>query len=124
MDCSPTGCSPKTALATRKLLSTSQAEGLSEAFAILASATRLRLLHALVRSGELGTTALADQVGMTPQAVSNQLRGLMHQGILGDRRDGAHVYYRIVDPCVPSLLDLGLCLLEDARSRSSRTTKR
>lgn len=97
-----------------------QAEALAELFAILAGATRLRLLHALIRSGELCTSELADAVGMKAQAVSNQLRSLVHQGILGDRRDGAYVYYRIVDPCVSDLLDLGLCLHEDSQRRTGR----
>jgi hypothetical protein len=29
------------------------------------------------------------------------------------RRDGNNVFYRIADPCVNSLLDLGLCLIEE-----------
>jgi len=118
MKCIPTGCPPKLALADRKLMSTSQADELSGLFSILAGPTRLRLLHALVRSGEMCMTDLAEVVSMKPQAVSNQLRSLVHQGILGDRRDGAHVYYRMVDPCVSNLLDRGLCLQEDSRDRA------
>lgn len=119
-DCAPDCCPSKPLLAERKQLTHHQAKALGELFGVLAGATRLRLLHALVRSGELCMTDLADLVGMKAQAVSNQLRSLVHQGILGDRRDGAHVYYRIVDPCVPGLLDLGLCLLEDARPRATK----
>jgi len=70
------------------------------------------LLHALVREGELCVTGLATAVDMKPQAVSNQLQRLVDRGILGSRRDGNNVYYRIVDPCVPILLDRGLCLVE------------
>lgn len=86
-------------------------------FKVLASDTRLRLLHALVRSGELCLTDLAEQVGMSPQAVSNQLQQLVAKGILGGTRNGNNVHYRIVDPCVVNLLDQGLCLTEDARGR-------
>jgi DNA-binding transcriptional ArsR family regulator len=54
---------------------------------------------------------------MRPQALSNQLRRLAAQGIVASRRDGPRVQYRIRDPCVPSILDRGLCLLEDAQDR-------
>ena len=80
--------------------------------------TRLRLLHALVRAGELCVTDLADAIGMKAQAVSNQLQRLTDKGILGSRRNGTQVYYRIVDPCVVALLDQGLCLSEDAETRT------
>jgi DNA-binding transcriptional ArsR family regulator len=49
---------------------------------------------------------------MTPQAVSNQLQRLVDREILAARRVGNSVFYRIADPCVSSLLDLGLCLTE------------
>lgn len=56
---------------------------------------------------------------MSAQAVSNQLQRLVAQGILGAQRNGNNVHYRIVDPCVVNLLDLGLCLLEDSKERKS-----
>ena len=111
------GCGPKPTLQTRKLITADQAAGLGALFKILANDTRLRLLHALVRTGELCVTELAEAVGMTPQAVSNQLQRLVDRGILGARRNGNNVHYRIVDPCVTRLLDYGLCLTEDAQAR-------
>ena len=60
---------------------------------------------------------LAHVVGMKPQAVSNQLQRLVDQGILGSRRNGNNVYYKLIDPCVSTLLDQGLCLTEDAKER-------
>jgi DNA-binding transcriptional ArsR family regulator len=83
----------------------------------LANDTRLRLLHALVRAAELSVGDLAEAVAMKPQAVSNQLQRLVDRGILGSRRAGTSIIYRIVDPCVISLLDQGLCLTEDAAVR-------
>ena len=87
-------------------------------FKVLANDTRLRLIHALVRAGEMRMTELADLLGMKPQAVSNQLQKLVDRGFLGSRRNGNKIYYRIVDPCVIELLDHGLCLSEDAKARS------
>lgn len=111
-------CAPKQPLAERDLLSTADASRLESLFKTLANGTRLRLLHALVRAGELCVTDLADAIGMKAQAVSNQLQRLTDKGILGSRRSGTQVYYRIVDPCVVALLDQGLCLSEDAETRT------
>jgi ArsR family transcriptional regulator, lead/cadmium/zinc/bismuth-responsive transcriptional repressor len=111
-------CLPKLLLKDRALLSSQQAIALSAVFKVLANDTRLRLLHALVRKGEMGVMELADLLVMKPQAISNQLTRLADRGILGYRRNGNNIYYRIVDPCVIELLDHGLCLSEDAQARS------
>jgi len=110
-------CKPRT-LQERPLMSTIQAGGLAAVFKVLANDTRLRLLHALVRADELCVTELADEVGMKPQAVSNQLQRLSSLGIIEARRAGVNVHYRVVDLCVRSLLDQGLCLTEEATRRS------
>lgn len=110
-------CLPKPLLKDRALLSSEQAIALSAIFKVLANDTRLRLLHVLVREGEMGVMELADLLTMKPQAISNQLTRLADRGILGYRRNGNNIYYRIVDPCVIELLDHGLCLSEDAKTR-------
>lgn len=110
-------CSTKPALEQRSLITVKQAVGLMGVFKVLANDTRLRLLHALARSGELCVTDLADAVEMKPQAVSNQLQRLVDRGILGSRRAGTSIIYTIIDPCVTTLLDQGLCLVEDAKPR-------
>lgn len=113
----PTAARRKPMLHRRPLLEHEQTADLEKLFKILANSTRLRLLHAVVRAGELCVTELADAVGMKPQAVSNQLQRLADRDILATRRNGNQMYYRIVDPCVTHLLDYGLCLLEDAEER-------
>lgn len=113
----PACCPPKPSLAGRPLIRLEQAAELGALFKVLANDTRLRLLHAICRAGELPVTELAEAVGMKPQAVSNQLQRLVDRGILGNRRNGTNVHYRIVDPCVTTLLDQGLCLVEDSRKR-------
>ncbi len=113
-------CSPKPDLRHRPLLTDAQVGGLRELFKILANDTRLRILHALVRSDELCVTEVAETVGMKPQAISNQLRRLSGAGVFGCRRDGNNIFYRIADPCAASLLDTSLCLLEDAKKIGQR----
>ena len=111
------GCCPKPSLKERPLLTPIQAGGLAAVFKVLANDTRLRLLHAVVRADELCVTDLAASLGMKPQAVSNQLQRLSDLGILASRRDGNSIYYRLVDLCVRSLLDQGLCLMEEVSDR-------
>lgn len=105
------------ALGERALIDAPAASELEGLFKVLANENRLRLLHALERAGELPVGELADAVGMSVQAVSNQLQRLVDQKILIARRDGNHIRYRIIDPCVTGLLDLGLCLVEENRIR-------
>jgi ArsR family transcriptional regulator, lead/cadmium/zinc/bismuth-responsive transcriptional repressor len=110
-------CDPsKPALRVRDLLTPEQASELRATFKVLASETRLRLLHAIERSGELCVSDLAEAVGMAPQAVSNQLQRMADSGIVVGRRERSSVFYRIADPCVTALLELGLCQAEDARA--------
>jgi ArsR family transcriptional regulator, lead/cadmium/zinc/bismuth-responsive transcriptional repressor len=97
----------------RPLLTPDQATEVVALFQVLANDSRLRLVHALVRAEELCVTDLAAVVEMTPQAISNQLRRLIDRRIVATRREGNHIYYRIIDPCVPGLLSLGLCLAEE-----------
>jgi DNA-binding transcriptional ArsR family regulator len=89
------------------------ADRLEGLFKVLANQSRLRMVHAIHRAGEVSVNELAGVVEMSPQAVSNQLQRLADRSVLRARRDGAHVFYRIVDPCVPALLDLGVCLIEE-----------
>ncbi len=114
----PTCCQPS--LTDRPLMTPIQAGGLAAVFKVLANDTRLRLLHALLRAGELNVTDLAGSVGMKAQAVSNQLQRLSDLGIVACRRDGNSIFYRVVDRCVSGLLDQGWCLMDETNADSPR----
>lgn len=118
MRCSPETVSipasvGKRAPRDRSLIDPKRAGALSRLLKIFANDTRLRLLHALERRGEVCVTDLAAAVEMAPQAVSNQLQRLADRGIVSSRRERTRFYYRIADPCVSGILDLGFCLLEE-----------
>jgi DNA-binding transcriptional ArsR family regulator len=106
-------CSNRPALEERPLLSFVEAVKVMALFKVLANDTRIRMLHHIVRSGEATVTDMAKTLGMKPQAVSNQLMRLSDTGMLASRREGNNVFYRVVNGCVPPLLDLALCLMED-----------
>ena len=109
----PVADAGKPALRDRPLLGQEQADELVRLYKVLASDTRLRILHAIERAGELSVTDLATEVGMKPQAVSNQLQRLADRRIVASRREGSRLIYRSADPCVTGLIDLGMCLLEE-----------
>jgi DNA-binding transcriptional ArsR family regulator len=112
--CPPGGaCSSRPALEARPLLSFVEAVKVMALFKVLANDTRIRMLHHIVRSGEATVTDMARVLGMKPQAVSNQLMRLSDTGMLASRREGNNVFYRVMNGCVPPLLDLALCLMED-----------
>jgi DNA-binding transcriptional ArsR family regulator len=110
-------CSKKPKLEERPPLSVEQASELEALFKVLSNMTRLRMLQTVCAKGEICVTDLAEKLNMKPQAISNQLQRLVDRGMLGHRRNGNNIFYRIVDPCVVSLLDTGLCLMEDAKER-------
>jgi len=86
-----------------RVLGTAEAEGLAEALRAFGSASRLKLLWALL-DGEQTVEALAAAAGMEQSAVSHQLRLLRQQRLVAVRRDGRHGYYRLFDHHLPELL--------------------
>ena len=100
------------------LLDDTTAADLAELFKVLANDNRLRILHAIQRGGEVSPSEIAHTIGASQQGVSNQLQRLADQRIVHARRDGQRVRYRIIDPCIPGLMDLGVCLLAERSRRS------
>lgn len=108
----------------RALITVEQASDLENMFKVLANDTRLRILHAIIKGTEMCVTEIANLLEMKPQAISNQLQRLVDQRIVVSRRDGNNVYYRVVDPCIVSLLDLGICLTEESSSSTASEERR
>ena len=79
------------------------AELIARRFRALSEPSRVKLLDRL-RDGEQSVNDLAAVLGAGQQNVSKHLGVLADAGIVARRKDGNHVYYRIVDDGV-----LGLC---------------
>jgi ArsR family transcriptional regulator len=80
------------------------AEALQRAFKTLLDPTRLRIL-ALLEREELAVQELMDVLGMAQSRVSRHLAILREAGLLEDRRDGTHVFYRFAPPRDPPWRD-------------------
>ena len=66
-----------------------------EVFAMLADATRVRIVMALRDAGELSVNHLADIVDKSPAAVSQHLAKLRLAHIVSTRQEGQRVFYRL-----------------------------
>ena len=80
---------------------------LAELFSALSDASRVRLIS-LLMEGEMGVSALAEELKMTESAVSHQLRGLRQMHMVRARKSGRQVFYSLDDDHVSRLFSLGL----------------
>jgi ArsR family transcriptional regulator len=71
---------------------------------ILGHPLRLRLLERL-EAGEVNVTDLVHASGATQALVSQHLGILRAEGVVGTRRDGGRIFYRITEPKVHRILD-------------------
>jgi DNA-binding transcriptional ArsR family regulator len=78
-------------------------ELIARRFRVLGEPMRIKLLDRL-RDEEATVNELTDALGASQQNVSRHLAVLADTGILARRKEGTHVYYRIVDEAV-----FGLC---------------
>lgn len=78
-------------------------ETLGELFRTLGDPTRLRILYAL-DSGEKCVNCICEAVGMSPSAVSHQLRLLKDRDLVRSRREGKNIIYSISDGHVHDII--------------------
>jgi ArsR family transcriptional regulator len=75
-------------------------------FALLADPTRLRLISTLHDSEELSVGELAERAGVSVANASQHLNRLAGAGLLGRRREGKNVHYRIADERIGQLCEI------------------
>jgi DNA-binding transcriptional ArsR family regulator len=79
-------------------------ELIARRFRVIGEPMRIRLLDCL-RTGEATVGELAEAVTASQQNVSKHLGVLADVGIVGRRKQGNHVYYRVVDEGVFALCE-------------------
>jgi len=80
---------------------------LAETFRALSDVSRVKIVSALARE-ELCVCDLAKLLGMTPSAVSHQLRVLRNLRLVKFRRDGKSAFYSLDDQHIERLLGEGM----------------
>lgn len=96
-------CSPPHPIAIERveqiqpqILSTEKAQQVAEFFSMLGDANRLRILSALALQ-EFCVCDLAAALEMSESAVSHQLRTLRTMRLVGYKKRGRKVFYRLLD---------------------------
>jgi len=71
-------------------------------FKVMSSSTRLRIINQLC-AGEKNVGELLELVQTTQPNMSQHLNTLYQAGVVGKRRDGVQIYYRIINERVVTL---------------------
>lgn len=77
-------------------------ESVAELFSVLSTPIRLKIINA-VRDGEKNVSELLTEIETTQPNMSQHLATLYRTGILGRRREGTQVYYRLQSDRVATL---------------------
>ncbi|MFM7026099.1 MAG: ArsR/SmtB family transcription factor [Limnohabitans sp.] len=74
-------------------------EKAAELFAVLSTPIRLRIIGELCQ-GEKNVGQLLERIGVAQPNMSQHLNIMYRAGLVGKRRQGAQMFYRIADPSV------------------------
>ncbi|MEI8169453.1 MAG: metalloregulator ArsR/SmtB family transcription factor [Rhodoferax sp.] len=77
-------------------------EKAAELFRVMSAPLRLKIISCLCE-GEKNVSYLLSKIDTTQPNMSQHLNTLYQAGILGKRRDGVQIHYRITDDRVPVL---------------------
>jgi DNA-binding transcriptional ArsR family regulator len=77
-------------------------EKAAELFRVMSATLRLKIISCLC-DGERNVSYLLSKIDTTQPNMSQHLNTLYQAGILGKRRDGVQIFYRITDDRVPAL---------------------
>ncbi len=83
-------------------------QDVADAFGVLAEPARLRIVLALLETGELCVCDIAASAGMSETSASQHLRVLRSTRAVRRRRDGRINYYSLADGHVRLLIDVAL----------------
>lgn len=84
----------------------------AQRFKTLSEPIRLQILNQLMATGEMSVMQLVKATGQRQANISKHLALMTREGILGRRKEGLNVFYRIDDPSIH-----GICSLVCGRIR-------
>ena len=74
----------------------------AEVFRVMSAPMRLKIISSLC-NGEKNVTQLLEEIETTQPNMSQHLNTLNQAGVLGKRREGVQIYYRIINDRVVTL---------------------
>ena len=78
-------------------------ESVAELFSVLSTPIRLMIISAVCQRGEMNVSELLAEIDTTQPNMSQHLNVLYRRGILGRRRAGTAIYYRLESEMVATL---------------------
>ncbi len=99
-------------------MNTEQLKARARVMKALASPVRLKIVDELSR-GERCICELQPLFPMNKSTLSRHVTELKNVGIVGERREGARIYLRLLTPCVLSMFD---CAMRVIRAEAKRRT--
>ena len=81
-------------------------QDLGDLFKVFGDSTRIKIMYALYED-EMCVCAISELLNMTQSAISHQLKTLKDAKLVGSRREGKTVYYRLADDHVKSIIAEG-----------------
>ncbi|MDI1245204.1 MAG: metalloregulator ArsR/SmtB family transcription factor [Rhodoferax sp.] len=88
-----------------KVVKTDQTyEAAADLFRVMSAPMRLKIINCLC-DGEKNVSYLLTQVDTTQPNMSQHLNTLYQAGILGKRREGVQIFYRIIDQRIVSICE-------------------
>jgi DNA-binding transcriptional ArsR family regulator len=85
----------------------------SELFKVLSDPTRLLIFMYLAKRGEASVKEIAEALGRPENLVSYHISAVKRLGIIGFRKVGKNVYYRLVDERLKKLIQVAMELVEN-----------
>jgi len=95
----------------------------SELFKLLSDPTRLLIFMYLAKRGEATVKEIAEALGRPENLISYHISTVRRLGIVGFRKVGRNVYYKLVDDRLRKLLQLTLELVESKVEPTVRPRK-
>lgn len=77
-------------------------ESAAEVFRVMSAPMRLKIISSLC-NGEKNVTQLLEEIDTTQPNMSQHLNTLYQAGVIGKRREGVQIFYRIVNDRVVTL---------------------
>jgi ArsR family transcriptional regulator len=90
----------------------------AELFSVLSAPMRLRIIKSVCDS-EKNVSEMLKEINTTQPNMSQHLNTLYKAGILGKRREGVQIYYRVIDPRVTELCH-SVCSRIDVRNTAAQ----
>ncbi|MDD2917528.1 metalloregulator ArsR/SmtB family transcription factor [Rhodoferax sp.] len=102
---------------TPKTVKTDQTfESAADLFRVMSAPMRLKIINCLC-DGEKNVSYLLTQVKTTQPNMSQHLNTLYQAGILGKRREGVQIFYRVIDQRIVSICE-AVCHEIDSKTTS------